>query len=464
MNIRKSFTLLIIFLFLAMTANAQQTLIDGTVKTVDGIGLPGSTVKIKGSSTGAITDNTGRFSIQTKPDDILVISFIGYESKEIPVGTQTSINIILNESATQLNEVVVTALGIEKTKSTIGYAIGDVKGSEMVKAREPNAVNALVGKVSGLVIGSSSEILGAPSVLLRGVQPLFVVDGVPVQSDTWNINPDDIESYTVLKGATAAALYGSRGQYGAIQITTKRGTKDKREFSVEFNSSTMFESGFLAIPEVQDEYGPGDHGQYSFVDGRGGGTNDGDYDIWGPKFNGQLIAQYDSPIDNATGNRIPTPWIARGKDNLKRFLETGLLSTNSLAVASSNEKYDLRFSTAYSYQKGIVPNTSLNMTNFNLSGGYNISKKLRFDANIAYSRQNTPNVPDVNYGPNSIIYNMITWGGADWDIDDMREYWQPGKEGVQSIYAEYQRYQIPILWLMSGCAVITRTTSQDIHQ
>jgi TonB-linked SusC/RagA family outer membrane protein len=443
MNMKKLFTLLTMFLSLGIYTFGQKTLIEGTIRSAEGTSLPGSTVIIKGSSTGAISDGDGRFSLQAQPKDILVVSFIGYQTKELQIGDQTTLDIILAESATELNEVVVTALGIEKTRSTIGYAIGDVKGSEMVKAREPNAINSLAGKVSGLVVGSSSEILGAPSVLLRGVRPLFVVNGVPVQSDTWDINPDDIESYTVLKGATAAALYGSRGQYGAIQITTKRGTKDKREFSVDFNSSTMIEKGFLAIPEVQDEYGPGDHGQYWFVDGKGGGTNDGDYDIWGPKFDGQLISQYDSPIDPATGDRIPTPWVARGKNNLSRFLETGLLSTNSLAIASSNQKYDLRFSTAYTYQKGIVPNTSLNIANFNLSGGYNASKKLRFDANIAYSRQSTPNVPDVNYGPNSIIYNIITWGGADWDIDDMRDYWQPGKEGVQSIYAEYQRYHNP---------------------
>ena len=114
-----------------------------------------------------------------------------------------------------------------------------------------------------------------------------------IRDSTWNISPDDIETITVLKGPNASALYGSRGQFGAIQITTKRGTKDSRGFSVEFNSSTMMENGFLTIPKVQDEYGPGDHGRYAFKDGKGGGLNDGDYDIWGPKFEGQLIPQYD---------------------------------------------------------------------------------------------------------------------------------------------------------------------------
>lgn len=440
---RKIYSLLMIFFVLGISAFAQKVNIEGTVKTAKGESLPGSTVLIKGSTTGVITDNKGHFTISAQPKDILEVSFIGFETQDILVGAQSVIEVTLTESGQQIEGIVVTALGIEKKKSTIGYSIGDVKGSDLIKAREPNAINALTGKVAGLVVGSSSEILGAPSVLLRGATPLYVVNGVPVQSDTWNINPDDIESYTILKGPTAAALYGSRGQYGAIQITTKKGTGSKREFSIDFNSSTMFDKGFLAIPKVQDQYGPGDHGQYAFVDGRGGGTNDGDYDVWGPKFEGQLIPQYDSPIDPETGIRTATPWTARGKDNLKRFLQTGLLSTNSISIASSSKKYDLRFSGSQSYQKGLVPNTSLNMTNFNLSAGYNISKKLRVEANMAYSKQYTPNVPDVNYGPNSIIYNIIAWGGADWNIDDMRNYWQPGKEGVQSIFAEYQRYHNP---------------------
>jgi TonB-linked SusC/RagA family outer membrane protein len=443
MNKLKFTYLLLILILFGLAVNAQNKEISGTVKTTDGSTLPGADVLIKGTATGVTTDANGRFILNAQNKDVLLISFVGYVQQEILVENRITFEIVLIESAVELREVVVTALGIEKTKSSIGYAFSEVKGKDLTKAREPNAVNSLVGKVAGLIVGSSSELLGAPSVLLRGVAPLYVVNGVPVQSDTWNINPDDIESYTILKGPTAAALYGSRGQNGAIQITTKRGTADQREYAVEFNSSTMFEKGFLAIPKVQDEYGPGDHGQYAFVDGRGAGTNDGDYDIWGPKFDGQLIPQYDSPIDPITGKRTATPWVARGKDNLKRFLETGLLSTNSLSIASSNKKYDLRFSGSHSYQKGIVPNTSLNITNLNLSGGYNVSKKLRLDANMAYSRQYTPNVPDVNYGPNSIIYNIIAWGGADWNIDDMRNYWQPGKEGVQSIFAEYQRYHNP---------------------
>lgn len=444
------------FFLSAATMFAQKVTIEGTVKTRNGESLPGATILVKGTSAGTLTDADGRFSVKAEAKDFLVVSYIGYETYEVLVGNQKEIKIVLEDSKQEIKEVVITALGIEKEKSTIGFAVEDVKGAELVKAREPNPINALTGKISGLTVGASSEILGAPVVLLRGYTPLYVVDGVPVQTDTWNINPDDIESYTILKGPTAAALYGSRGQYGAIQITTKRGTADKRGFSVDFNSSTMVEDGFIAIPKVQDEYGPGDHGVYAFGDGKGGGLNDADYDVWGPRFEGQLIPQYDGEVTPGTtytttfpngrtftGNIKPTSYVARGKDNLKRFLDPGLLSTNNLSVSAQNEKFDLRFSASHSYQKGIVPNTKLNITSFGLSGGYKISKKLSINANMSFSRQYTPNIPDVNYGPNSIIYNIIAWGGADWNIDDMRNYWQPGKEGVQQIYAEYQRYHNP---------------------
>jgi TonB-linked SusC/RagA family outer membrane protein len=409
--------------------------------------IAGATVKLVSSGKQTTSDATGRFSITAKEDDVLLISSVGYVQTQITIANGIGI-ISLTPDSKSLNEVVVTALGIKKDAKRIGYSTQEVKGADLIKAREPNAINGLVGKVAGLSVGTSAEILGRPQVLLRGNSlNFFVVDGVPINSDTWNISPDDVESYTVLKGPTAAALYGNRAINGAIIINTKKGSRDKRGYSVEFNSSTMFESGFVAIPKVQDEYGPGDHGRYSFVDGRGGGLNDGDYDIWGPKFEGQLIAQYDSPLDPVTGLRKPTPWLARGKNNLNRFIQTGLLTTNNIAVSSSTEKSDLRFSLTHTYQKGIVPNTQLNSVNFNTAVGHNFSDKLRFEANVNFNRQFTPNVPDVQYGPNSMIYNITIWGGADWNIDDMRNYWQPGKEGVQQIYAEYQRYNNP--WFLT---------------
>jgi TonB-linked SusC/RagA family outer membrane protein len=425
---------------------AQSRTVSGTVVSAnDNATVPGVSIRLKGSSKGTTSSADGKFSIQVGDNAILQFSMIGFAAKEVSVGTQSTINVALITDEKQLQEVVVTALGIKKDVRKIGVAIQTVDGSSLVKSREPNAINALAGKVAGLTIGAQPELLRKPNISLRGNSTvLYVVDGVPINSDTWNISPDDIETYSVLKGASASALYGFRGKNGAILITTKRGSKDKRGFSVEVNSSTMMEKGFYAIPEVQDEYGPGDHGAYAFGDGKGGGLNDGDYDGgWGPRFNGQLIPQYDSPVDPITGVRQGTPWIARGKDNLKRFLETGVLSTNNISVSATGEKYNLRFSTSHIYQKGIVPNTKLNISNFNVTADYKFSNKLKFESNLQYNRQYTPNIPDVNYGPNSIIYNIVYWAGADWNVADMRNYWQAGKEGTQQIYAEYQRYNNP---------------------
>ena len=442
--LRRSAVSLLLFL-IPFLSIAQNNISGKILSSKDQTPIPGVSVTVKGGRSGTATGVDGSFSLPAKAGDVLIFSGIGIKAGELIVeDSKLNYVISVDQDAKAMNEVVVTALGIKKETKKLGYAVQEVKGADLVKAREPNAINSLVGKVAGLTVGASPEMLQGPQLLLRGRGiSLFVVDGVPINSDSWNISPDDIESYTVLKGATASALYGFRGINGAIMITTKRGTRDSRGFSIEFNSSTMMEKGFNAIPKVQDEYGPGDHGKYAFVDGKGAGTNDGDYDVWGPKFDGQLLPQYDSPVDPVTGVRQPTPWVARGKDNLKRFLEAGVLSTNNLSIASKTEKYDLRFSMSHSFQKAIVPNMKLNISNFNIAGGYNFSDKVRLESYINYSRQYSPNFPDVNYGPNSLIYNIDIWAGADWDIDDMRNYWQPGKEGVQSIFAEYQRYHNP---------------------
>jgi len=478
LTLKKSFWFIFTLCQMAFVGvHAQDRSITGVViGSDDNAGIPGVSIKVKGTNMGTNSSANGQFTVSASTNSILEFSMIGYTSKSVTVGNQSTLKVILDVDNRQLQEVVVTALGIKKDVRRIGVAIQSVDGSSTIKAREPNAINALSGRVAGLTIGSQPELLRKPNISLRGSSTImYVVDGVPINSDTWNISPDDIETYSVLKGASASALYGFRGKNGAILITTKRGSSDKRGFSVEVNSSTQLQSGFYAIPEVQDVYGPGDHGSYAFGDGKGGGLNDGDYDGgWGPKFNGQLIPQYDSPVDPITGKRSGTPWIARGKDNLKRFLETGVLSTNNISVAATGDKYNLRFSTSHIYQKGIVPNTQLNMTNFNITADYKFSNKLKFESNLQYNRQYTPNIPDVNYGPNSIIYNIVYWAGADWNVDDMRNYWQKGKEGIQQIYAEYQRYNNPYLmsyeWLRShyktdiiGQAALRYTFNENLN-
>ncbi len=458
----KGFLFLLLFFLLQITSKAQTFIVTG--KIIDSStsqAVVGAAVTVQNSSTATLTNGDGIFNIKASQNDNLVITFIGFQNKVVPVTGNDYLTIKLNVESNQLNDVVVTALGIRKEVKRIGYAVQEVKGEDLIKARDQNPITGLTGKVAGLSVGPSAELLRKPTVLLRGNEiTLYVVDGIPISSDTWNISPDDIESYTILKGPAAAALYGSRAQYGAILITTKKGLK-RKGFTVELNSTNSIDKGFLAFPRTQDEYGPGENALYAFGDGRGGGLNDNDYDVWGPKFEGQLIPQYDGKYDPNTtyttifpggrvwkGNIEPTPWLARGKNNLGNFLRTGFQTTNNIALNATGDNYTLRFSLSHSYQQSTIPNTGLNITNFNLYGSYNISKRLKIEANVNFNRQYTPNFPDVDYGPNSLIYGVAIWTGADWDVNspDIKGIWQPGKVGTQSVFAEYQRYHNP--WLM----------------
>ncbi|RZK33343.1 MAG: SusC/RagA family TonB-linked outer membrane protein, partial [Hymenobacter sp.] len=372
---------------------------------------------------------------------------------EVAVGEQTAINVTLGEDHQELEEVVVTALGIKKEARTIGYTTQEIAGAQLVKAREPNPVNSLTGKIAGLTVAPSAELLGRPQLILRGSSNiLFVVDGVPVNSDTWNISADDIETYTVLKGPNAAALYGSRGQNGAIMITTKRGTGDKRRVAVEFNSSTQIQPSFLAIPERQNEYGFGSNYQYAYTNSLyDEGNVNRRANIWGPRFEGQNVPQYDSPVVN--GVRQGTPWTARGANNFRDFMGVGVLSTNSVAVSSSGDNYDVRLSVANNYQKGMVPNTGLNITNFNLSTGVHFNDRLKFDGALNLSLQNSPNIPQSSSGPESETYIFQVYGSANWSVADMHDYYKgpQGIPGVQQYYAEYGRgnnpYFVAYEWL-----------------
>lgn len=470
----KFITLILFVLLTCANSVWAQTEIKGTVTDAKGLPLSGVSVLVKGTTNGTLTDAKGRFSVNAAGSNILVFSMIGYSEKEVKIDNQTSISVQLDTQTEEISEVVVTALGIKKEAKRIGYSLQEVKGADLLKARESNPINSLVGKVAGLNIGINAELLATPTVLLRG-SPLnfYVVDGIPINSDTWNISPDDIESYSVLKGPTAAALYGSRGINGAIMITTKRGKKNNKGFTVEVNSSTQINKGFIAIPKVQNEYGGGDNQQYAFGDynsnGTGSGKNDKDYDVWGPRLDaGLLLPQYDGPYDPTktyittfldgstfSGNIQPTPWVSRGKNNLQSFLQAGILTTNNINFSAITDRSTLRMSVSNGYQRGITPNTSLNTINLNLFGSYDISDKFKVEANVNYNRQFSKNIPDAVYGPNSIIYNIDIWTGADWNVKDPNivNYWQQGKEGVQSNFVEYKRYHNPYFssyeWLRS---------------
>jgi len=459
--------LLAVFLFPLATL-AQKAITGRVLSKADQAPIPGASISIKGTRTGTSTLVDGSFTIKAKDGDVLVVSGVGIVSQEqIVNGGDLTISVAADQK--NLNEVVVTALGIKKEVKRLGYSVQEVKGSDLLKAREPNPINGLVGKVAGLNVGINQELLSTPAVLLRG-SPLnfYVVDGIPINSDTWNISPDDIETYTVLKGPTAAALYGSRGINGAILITTKRGAKNKKGFTVEFNTSNQWNKGFIANPKVQNEYGGGEREQYAFGDYNSNGnsvdgTNDEDYDVWGPRLDiGLMLPQFDGKYDPTQYYQYkfqdgslhqshiqPTAWVSRGKDNLNHFLQTGFLTKNNISFSSVTDRSNLRMSVSNSYQQGIVPNTKLNTVNINLIESYQVTDKFKIEGNINYNRQFTDNIPDVQYGPNSIIYDVDIWTGADWNVlqPEIRNIWQPGKEGVQSMFVEYKRYQNP--WFMS---------------
>jgi TonB-linked SusC/RagA family outer membrane protein len=455
---------LIILFPLISLAQRTQTISGRVFSKVDQSAIAGASILIKGTKTGATSGIDGNFYIKVKPGDVLEISGVGVTSEEYSVKAGDSyLSIGVTQDPKNLNEVVVTALGVKKEFKKLGYATQTVQGDELTKARDQNPMTGLVGKVSGLSVGPSAELLGTPTLILRGNQiNLIVVDGVPISSDTWNISPDDVETYTILKGPTAAALYGSRAQYGAILITTKKGNRARNKgWTVEFNSTNSFDKGFIAFPRTQEQYGGGENELYAFGDGKGGGLNDNDYDVWGPKLNGQLIPQYNGAYDPNTtytttfpggfvwkGHIQPTPYKAVGTHNLDNFLQTGFQTTNNIAMSAAGDNYNVRFSISQSYQQSIIPNNYLNITNFNMFGSFSPSKKVRIDASLNFNRQYTPNYPDVQYGPNSLIYNMSVWTGADWDVNapDIKAIWQPGKTGTQSMFAEYQRYHNP--WFM----------------
>jgi len=398
--------------------------VTGTVVDEKGESIIGATVQVEGTTNGVITDIDGKYSVRVENDkSTLRFSFVGLVPVVEQVKGRRIINVVLKSDTEVLDEVVVTALGIKKEKKKLGYAVQDLDAPALTKIPAANTASNLTGKIAGLKVSNSPNLFDTPALLLRGVAPVVVIDGVPVESATfWEVAPEDIESMCVLKGPAAAVLYGQMGQNGVIQITTK---KAKEAVKISVNSSTGFDTGMIANPSYQKKYGTGYQGQY-----RVGNSTDEFWGAWGPELDGRLLPQWNSPYD-ADGNRIAIPWIPRGKDNLKNMLRTGVVTNNNVSVETKFDKGDFRISLSEMHQKGVFENTKLNSYTVNMSGGIQFSKKLRFDANINYNKIDSPNFPSVGYGRNSPIYSMILWAGANVDVRDLRNYWAPGLEGLQ---------------------------------
>lgn len=455
---------------------AQQTRVTGKVSDVNNEPLPGATVLVKGTSRGTVTDVDGSYTIQAGGGETLVFSFVGFETKEFAVGASSIINITLSEGVA-LNEIVVTALGVERETKALGYSVQAVDGSQFTEARETNVINSLSGRVAGVQItNSSSGIGGSTRVTIRGEsslninanQPLFVVDGVPIsnnivgssgrgnqETDYGNaageINPDDVASMTVLKGPAAAALYGSRAANGAILITTKSG-KGKKGLGVTINSNTTFDT-ILRLPQWQDKYGQGNNGQFSFVNGAGSGVADGVDESWGPELDkGTLLPQFDSPrsvpgfrggdLNAPAGSTItPTPWVSQ-PNNINDFFQTGVTLSNNFALEGANEKSNIRLSWTNLDQKGTIPNTDLKRNTIAINGGINVTDKLTVNSAINYQRTESGNRPSISYGTESLMYLWI-WYGRQVNTRSLRNYWMPGLEGIQQYNYNYNYHDNP---------------------
>jgi len=435
---RKHFTMgfMSLLMLLSLASFGQDLAIKGKVTSKgDGGALPGASVLIKGTSRGSTTNADGEFTISAASNATLVVSFIGFKSLEVPVGAKTTLDIFLEEDATQFNEVVVTALGIAREKKALGYSVQEVSGKALTQARETNLINSLSGRLAGVQVTNSNGAPGASSrMIIRGAssigsnnQPLFVVDGVPIDNSNFgsgtgvdygnaaaSINPDDVESINVLKGPSAAALYGSRGANGVVLITTKSG-KGSKGIGVSFNTNTSFESVFRQ-PEWQNEYGQGAKGLFSYKDGQGGGVNDGVDESWGPKLDGRLLPQFDSPIA-ADGTRTPTPWVAN-PDNVNQFYQTGKTYTNNVGVTGGNDKADFRLSFTNLKQDGILPNTNYKRQTVALNAGWNLTPKLNVRATVNYVKDGSDN--RNNFG----LY--FIWFGRQVNMNNLTNYTKPG--------------------------------------
>ncbi len=405
----------------------QQTLIvNGLVTDEHGDKLSGATVRVKGSAIGKATDLNGKFELEVPAGTTLVISFTGYLTKEITVQKSGQLTIALEADDQMLSEVVVTALGVKKERRAIGYSVTQLDGESLTKARENNVVNSLVGKVAGLDVSTTSGGVGSSSsVVIRGTsslgqtnQPLYVINGMPMENKTigvatggstnpngnkgsqWdnapdmgdaisNLNPDDIESVSVLKGAAASALYGSRAKAGVILITTKSGKGN----GIDFSSNYVIEQ-VMDRTNWQDVYGQGTNGVKPTT---AAAAKQVGASSWGGKLDGSNVIQFDG---------VERPYVAQ-KNNIENFYRSGHTWTNSLAFNKSFEGGTLRFSVTDLTNKSIMPNSGLDRQSFYLGAAFEPVKRLSIDAKANYIIENAKNRPMLSDGAGSANFNTI---------------------------------------------------------
>lgn len=453
-------------LCLSMSMFAQSMKVTGVVSDKTGP-IAGASVRVKGSKLGTVTDVNGRYVLDVSKNAVLEFSYIGDVATEKAV-TGPTLDVQLQDNVKQIDEVVVTAIGIKQEKKKLGYTTQQVSGAELASAGNLNVGSSLQGEVAGLTVSVPSSMFQSPSFSLRGKTPLIVLDGVPIESDMYDLSSDNIASVNVLKGTAASALYGARGKNGAIMITTKQA--DKEGIEVNFSTKDMMTAGFVAFPKTQHSYGSGSQGQYEFWDGEGGGKSDDDME-WGPKLDvGNKAPQWNSPIrDKQTGETIPwwgsvkgTKYDDKGRyervatplvshDNLNDFLGTGLITNNTLSLSYKGKKARFYLLGQYAYQKGQAPTTSLHTGGLNFNSTFNLTDNLTLDAMLNYNMVYSPNYPDYGYHPSNFMYSIVEWMGDDVNGKELKEHqWVPGMEGYRQANYNYAWYNNPYFAIMQA--------------
>ena len=479
-------------LVLGMGTVWAQTTVTGTVADEAGNPLPGATVLELGTQNGVSTELDGTFKLmlEGKPPATLRITYVGYLTVEVQVSGGERLQIALEEGSNAVGEVVVTALGIERETRDLGYPVQRLAADEVAEVKAVNFLDNLSGKVAGVTINQGATGVGSTTrISIRGESsftnnnPLFVVDGTPINNNTvvnftndaaagfqevdfgnggMDVNPADIESISVLKGPGAAALYGTRASNGVILITTKSGRKAPG-LGVEFSTTTTVEQAFR-LPRFQNLYGQGNSGQFEYVDGLGGGINDNISYSWGPAFaEGLNIPQYDSPVPLPDGSVVrggdvavhggapitPTPFVAY-PDNLKDFYQTGYTTTNTLAISNGNEMGSFRLSATDVRSESIIPGVNYDRQTLNTRLNFEPVNNLEVNATVNYIRSGSDNRPANGYGSENLNYSLVAWGPRSLDIAAMKDYWQPGLENVQQYSFNYTYFDNPYFILFEN--------------
>lgn len=412
-------------------AETQQSVtIEGTILDVANMPIVGASVVEKGTTNSTTTDADGHFTLSVQPNAIIRISYVGYKSQEISVGNKTLFNVQLFEDAEALDEVVVTALGIKRAEKALGYATQKVSGESLTTVKNVDISSMLTGKIAGLSVMNTTEFNQDAEIKLRGENTLLIIDGIPSQNMSLsNIASDDIESIDVLKGPTATALYGAMGNNGAIMVTTKK-SGNAEGIEVGINSNTMFFAGHLAFPEAQSSYSYGFGGKYDDVSGY----------VWGDKLDiGRTAVMWDPYLYEKREQEL----VSKGKNNFKNFLEPSMITNNNVSVSQKGKYGSFRSSLTHVYNKGQYPNQKLNNFNYYIGGEMSFGK-FKLDAAAGLNKRVSPNDAGAGYYSSSYIYDMVIWGGTEYDIRDYKNnYWVKGQEDIQQNWYDKNWYDNP---------------------